>query len=272
MNKDVVFISYSRHDSVFVDKLSGDLRQQGIDVWIDKENILPGKSWQQEIEQGLEKASSLIFILSKSSVLSQWMLSELDAFLTKNKSIFPVIIEDVELMQLPPSIRNIQWIDFQQSYKAGLQLLLHGLLEKIPVKKPIPQKPKKSKGYAFLSYADEDIDFISSLRNFLKKKGYAYWDYAESDRDYHNHFFLELEGIIIEASATLSVLSEAWKRSKWAIKEYFFSEEVGTPVFLLKAKKMGPTLVTSGMTYIDFIEDMNSGFRKLDRELKRKKL
>lgn len=78
--------------------------------------------------------------------------------------------------------------------------------------------------------------------------------------------------MIQEAAATLSILSPSWKRSEWAVKEYMFSSEVGTPVFLLRAKKIGPTLVIAGVPYIDFVQDRVSGFKKLDRELNRKGL
>jgi hypothetical protein len=82
----------------------------------------------------------------------------------------------------------------------------------------------------------------------------------------------ELEGVIGDAAATLSVLSESWKDSKWTIREYFYSEEIGLPVFLLRAKQMKPSLAVAGSTYIDFASDAESGFRKLDRELRRKGL
>ena len=83
---------------------------------------------------------------------------------------------------------------------------------------------------------------------------------------------MELEGVISEAKGTLSILSPAWKLSQTAIKEYHFSVEVGVPVFLIKAREMGPTLVIAGIPYIDFTQDMEEGFNKLDKELKRKKL
>jgi len=272
MENNYVFISYSRHDSPFVDRLTNDLRQHGVKVWIDRENIEPGKGWQAEIEQGLGNAFSLIFVLSSNSLKSTWMLTELSAFKATNKKIIPVAIEDVDVSALPADIAKIQWADFRQSYQNGIQSLLSGLGINVYAAKPVSPKPQKSKGYAFLSYAEEDGDFASSMKKFLKDHDYAYWDYEESDRDYHSHFFLELEGVIIEASATLSILSEAWKRSPWTLKELFFSQEVGTPVFLLKAKELGPTLAIAGMTYIDFTEDTESGYRKLDRELRRKKL
>ena len=70
----------------------------------------------------------------------------------------------------------------------------------------------------------------------------------------------------------VSVLSPAWKKSKWTLKEYSFAEEIGVPVFLLKAKIMGPALAIAGIPFIDFVEDEHKGFQKLDRELTRKGL
>jgi hypothetical protein len=51
-----------------------------------------------------------------------------------------------------------------------------------------------------------------------------------------------------------------------------FSQEVDTPVFLLMAREMGPTLVTMGVPHIDFTADSQQGFEKLDRALRRKGL
>lgn len=47
---------------------------------------------------------------------------------------------------------------------------------------------------------------------------------------------------------------------------------LGTPVFLLKDKALGPTLAIAGLTYIDFTQDEAAAFAKLERELKRKHL
>ncbi len=107
---------------------------------------------------------------------------------------------------------------------------------------------------------------------FLERRGYGFWDYAKSDRDYHTQLFLELEMAIKEASAVLSILSPHWKRSKWTIREYLYAEEIGSPIFLLKAKEMEPTLVIAGIPYIDFVGNTESGLLKLDKELNRKGL
>jgi hypothetical protein len=83
---------------------------------------------------------------------------------------------------------------------------------------------------------------------------------------------IELEGVIKDAAGTVSVISPNWKQSKITRKEFYFSEEVGTPVFLLKVRDPGPTLALSGLTFIDFTRDHAKGFAKLDKELKRRGL
>jgi hypothetical protein len=276
MNESRVFLSYSRHDQGFVDRLAHDLRKAGIEIWIDRENIEPGANWQAEIEGAISHASTLLYIITESSLRSAWMIAELTAATRRNLKVIPVLAGNVVTDALPPFVQNIQWIDFRTSYAEGISRLLRSF--GVTGRKTTQRSQIKaaaqdvSKGYAFISYAEPDRDFAQPLKKFLKEHVYAYWDYEESDRDYHTQLFLELEGVIAEASATLCVLSETWKRSQWTVKEFFFSQEVGTPVFLIKAKPMGPSLAIAGMTFIDFTKGLDIGFERLDRELKRKGL
>lgn len=267
-----VFISYSRHDQVFVERLVDDLRQAGIEVWRDIEQISAGTNWQREIKQALLGASALLYVASRHSLESEYMKHELLYSNDVNRPIIPILVDDDASNNMPLALQVFQWVDFRLDYDVALRSIISALSNHISTKGPIEPKMEQSKGYVFLSYAEEDRDFVVTLKGFLRENGYAYWDYDESERDYHNQLFLELEGIIKEAAATLSVLSEAWKRSQWTVKEYFFSEEAGTPVFLLKAKLIGPTLAVAGIPYIDLVSDRDRGFEKLERELERKGL
>lgn len=267
-----VFLSYSRQDVSLVDKLTIALQQRGVRVWRDLEEIQAGASWMQEIAKGLKGASALIYVGSQHSAHSEWMNAEVVAFLGQGKLIIPIIADDAAVDAMPPLLRQYQWLDLRHGFERAVDRIVEALRDEVTIGAPVQKKAKQSKGYVFVSYAEEDADFVEQLKVFMKEHGYAYWDYEESDRDYHSQLFLELEGVIKEAVATLSVLSEAWKRSKWTVKEYFFSEEIGIPVFLLRAKEIGPTLAIAGIPYIDFVPDMQAGFSKLDRELKRKKL
>ena len=267
-----VFISYSRRDKEFVERLGSDLRAMGFTPWLDVENITPGSNWQAAIVEAVGSAAAFIYVISREALRSAFMSTELAHFAARGKPVIPVIIEDVDVAELPPALAALQWADFRDAYESGMASLARALSAVPRADNPVPAVRPQSKGYVFLSYAEEDADFAGELKVFLRDHGYAYWDYEESDRDYHCQLFLELEGVILEAAATLSVLSESWKRSEWAVKEFFFSQEAGIPVFLLRAKRMGPTLAVAGLMFVDFTVDRSDGFKKLDRELARKGL
>ena len=267
-----VFISYSRRDGDFVGRLSDDLRRQGVRIWRDVEQIQAGENWEQEIKKSLTDATVMLFVASQHSVTSSWMEKELHYFLARQGRVIPLVLDDAGAARMPAPLAAIQWLDFRRDYSAALGILLSSLPRLVREDRPVEPTAAQAKGYVFFNYAEEDTEFIERVREFLRMRGYAYWDYQDSDRDYHSDLDLELEAIIREAAAVLSILSPSWKASRWTRKEYLFAEEVGTPVFLLKVKEPGPTLIIAGSHFIDFITDTDAGFRKLARELDRKGL
>ena len=267
-----VFLSYAREDAAFVDRLAADLEHAGVDVWRDTERIAPGMNWQRSLGEALNRAAALLLVLSANTLASSWVSREVAAVVDRGDAlVLPVVIDDAGAL-LPQDLSAIQWVDFRGGYERGLEVLLDALPEELRQAHAVPSKTELSKGYVFLSYADEDAPFVAALKQFLSEHGYAYWDYRESERDYQLPFLLELESVIIEAEATLSILSPAWKASGTAFKEYRFSDEIGKPVFLLRAEPMGPTLAIAGIPYIDFVADQSAGFKELHRELRRKGL
>lgn len=255
-----------------MERLASGLRHAGVRTWTDLENIAPGLDWAQTIEKGLMQATALIYVASKHSVQSSWMNKELNVFIAKKQEhVIPIVIDNEGTSNLPLALEQIQWADFRGPFEPALRSLLQGL-EELRGTAPVATPKPKSKGYVFISYADEDSQFVGELKAFLKQQGYAYWDFRESERDYQADYSLELENVIQGAAGTLSVISPEWKRSPTALQELHFSREIGTPVFLLKIRDPGPTLAISGMTHIDFRTKDAEGFAKLDSEMKRKGL
>jgi len=267
-----IYISYSHKDKAFVEQLSTDLQAAGVSVWIDFQAIRPGEDWQSEIDQAIKSADVLLFVSSTNSVTRAYITMEVGLAQANRIPVIPLVIDDDGSAKMPPSVYGLQWLDFRTNREAALERLLAVLPESVRAGQPVTPEPPPSKGYVFISYAEEDTGFVVHLREFLKERGYGYWDYQDSDRNYQTQLFLELEEVIQGAKATLSVLSPDWKRSGWAAKEMLFSNDVGTPVFLLMAREMGPTLVTAGIPYIDFTRDAAQGFARLDKELRRKGL
>ncbi|MEN9563055.1 MAG: hypothetical protein RIR73_1299, partial [Chloroflexota bacterium] len=66
-----VFISYSRKDSAIAHTLMSEIKSQGMDVWVDWEDIPPAVGWLDQILQGIEQADAFIFLISPDSVKSE---------------------------------------------------------------------------------------------------------------------------------------------------------------------------------------------------------
>ena len=62
-----IFISYSRKDRKFVQKLVGALAAQRREVWLDETNIEPTAEWLQEIFKNIEAADDFLFVISPDS-------------------------------------------------------------------------------------------------------------------------------------------------------------------------------------------------------------
>jgi hypothetical protein len=234
----------------------------------------------------------MLAIVSPSYLRSTWARREYETFALSGRPIVSVVLEEFNpdkdevrrllgdrVAYLAPSLRlkgrDRHYYSFISDLSEGvidvLQRTAHtpAALSQTSREAVSEVSTQPAKGYVFLSYAEEDADFLAELRVFFGQWGYAYWEFASSDRDYQKRIDLELEGVISGAVATVSVLSEAWKASTWSLRELFFSQEIGKPVFLLKAKPLSPTLAIAGFPYIDFTKDTQQAFSRLARELTR---
>jgi len=266
MSTPYVFISYSRQDRAFVERLTDALSAAGVETWTDVSNIAPGQNWQDQIEKGLLSAEVLLYVASRNTSESRWMEEELRAFMRGTGRVIPLIIDAAGEESLPSVLRQFQWADFRGDFSNAVGKLLLGLTA-LRQGEPLARPEAKSKGYVFISYATEDGAFVETLKEHMKDRGYTYWDFRESQRNYQVDYTIELEGVINDAEATLSVISPDWKRSSTSLQDLHFSKEVHKPVFLLRVRDPGPTFALAGMTFIDFTGSHKMGFAKLDLEL-----
>jgi hypothetical protein len=101
-----VFLSHASEDKErFVLRFAEALRANGIDVWVDRWEILPGDSLIEKIfEEGLKNASAVIVVLSQFSVSKLWVKEELDAAAVKRinsgSKLIPVVLDDCEVPQV----------------------------------------------------------------------------------------------------------------------------------------------------------------------------
>ena len=63
-----VFLCHSSTDKAAVRELYERLRTDGIDPWLDEENLLPGQAWEQEIPKAVRNNDIVIVCLSRTAV------------------------------------------------------------------------------------------------------------------------------------------------------------------------------------------------------------
>lgn len=86
-----VFLSYAREDSARAEQVAKGLADAGLDVFWDNE-IPPGTTWADYIEQKLTQCKALIVLWSADSTKSQWVREE--ARMGRDKGVLiPVMID-----------------------------------------------------------------------------------------------------------------------------------------------------------------------------------
>jgi hypothetical protein len=118
------FISYARADGEFAAKLAASLRDKGVKVWRDVDDIPAGASWDAEIQKALGQCSHLLLVATPESVQSPNVMDEVSFALNKGTTVIPIILKPCEL---PLRVHRAQWVDFQGNYDDALATLLRHL-------------------------------------------------------------------------------------------------------------------------------------------------
>lgn len=86
------FISYGRADSLaFGRTLYEQLLKVGLKIWFDQNDIPLGVDFQNQIDDGIEKAQNFLFIIAPHSVNSPYCLKEIELAIKRNKRIIPLL-------------------------------------------------------------------------------------------------------------------------------------------------------------------------------------
>lgn len=131
-----IFISYSRRELGFVDDIVDDLENEGYNVWLDYRALVPGIPWKEQIDKGLNDSDTVLLVVSKAALASEYVALEWRHFLETNKRVILLIFEAVDL---PPELEKYEWVDFRSNYKAGMAELFSQLKKPIQEEHPVPE-------------------------------------------------------------------------------------------------------------------------------------
>lgn len=141
------FVSHASEDKErFVEKFARDLRERGVDAWLDKWEMKPGDRLVQKVfNEGIKDASVFIVILSRISVEKPWVKDELDAGIIKRidgeAKLIPIVIDDCEV---PMALRSTVWekMTGESDYEEGLERILQSIFDVSLDKPSVGVKPK----------------------------------------------------------------------------------------------------------------------------------
>ena len=90
-----VFISYARDDGDTANQLARELEARGISVFFDKDVLVAGTDFRQEIAQALKTAKAVVVLLSANTKRSSWVQEELSSVIERAEGpkVIPVLLD-----------------------------------------------------------------------------------------------------------------------------------------------------------------------------------
>lgn len=117
------FISYSHRDREEVEKIRRGIQKgpQKFHVWFDESNLEPGCRIDSTIEKAIDMCSAMLFVVTKSSIESEYCRDEVALGREKKKTIIPLLLDSD--VKLPFRLNGVRRIDFSANFQDGLKQL-----------------------------------------------------------------------------------------------------------------------------------------------------
>ncbi len=169
-----VFINYANEDYEMAKRIYDDLKEAGVNPWLNSEDILPGENRKMTIQKAVKESSCFLALFSSNSVSKRGFvqkelklaLETLDEIPLGEIFFIPVRIDDCKAVY--ERIQDIQQVDLFPSYDEGFNKIL-----RVFGKGNITAKTTlKYKYEIFLSY-DNSVErwvkkyFLESLKFWL---------------------------------------------------------------------------------------------------------
>src|SRR5690349_3429942 len=102
-----LFISYSRKDIEFADRLERALKERDFEPLMDRTEIYAFEDWWKRIESLITEADTIIFVLSPDSLASDVALKEVSFAVSLSKRFAPIVHRHVDTRDVPEPLRRL---------------------------------------------------------------------------------------------------------------------------------------------------------------------
>lgn len=118
-----VFLAYAQADAEVMDTVRRLLRRQGFTVWSNQTDIPTGEAFKRVVNQGIEEADTMVYLLSPDSLKSQYCEYELNYAVALKKRVIPILVRPLTSAVVSPVLQSLQYIDFTDNIKPEDHLL-----------------------------------------------------------------------------------------------------------------------------------------------------
>ncbi|HEX7183933.1 MAG TPA: SUMF1/EgtB/PvdO family nonheme iron enzyme [Thermoanaerobaculia bacterium] len=167
-----VFLSHNSKDKPAVRELAEALRARGLKVWLDEWELVPGRPWQEALEEIIQSTRSAAVLVGKDG-LGPWEIPEMRAclsqFVRRRIPVIPVLLSGAsQEPELPLFLQEFTWVDLRGGLtEAGLDQLAWGITGKkrrqAKPKKPNPGLPEDPAFAAYRAWAAEQYRGLSLI-------------------------------------------------------------------------------------------------------------
>ena len=130
-----VFLSHNSRDKTAVRDLAEELRERGLRVWFDEWQLVPGRRWQDALEEVIGSVRSAAVLIGGDG-LGPWEAPEMRACLSqcveRGIPVIPVLLPSApQEPELPLFLKQFTWVDFRGGWtEESLGRLVWGITGK----------------------------------------------------------------------------------------------------------------------------------------------
>ena len=114
LNKLKVFISYSRKDLVFAERIVRALEARGLAPKIDTRDLPKLEDWRRELLGFIREADAVVFVISPNSISSPVCAWEVEQVAKLSKRLAPIVLQTVSDDHIPEPVAKINYLFFDQ--------------------------------------------------------------------------------------------------------------------------------------------------------------
>lgn len=165
-----VFLSHNSKDKSAVRELAEALRSRGLEVWLDEWELVPGRPWQEALEEVIQTVRSAAVLVGKDG-LGPWEIPEMRSciseFVNRKLPVIPVLLPGApDRPKLPLFLQAFTWVDLRSGLtEENLDRLQWGITGKKPERQsvPAPPPPEDPALAAYRTWAAEQYRGLSLL-------------------------------------------------------------------------------------------------------------